>query len=458
MKYPVPFSIILPLNDSNTTRIENIFQNILHQTFQEFELIVVDFGSTDNLESSVAQFKDSRIRYFKERKHKKYYYSMNLGIKNAKGKYLAFMSPNIIPNLKRLEIQYLYFESHPHVGGISGLVNTQDSRWPPPTTIEWPLNYSEIQVALLKDNYLNISTISIRKHLILKNKLNYVEMSQYATDYDFALKLSKSLIVKNLPFIFGVEDVNNNRYLFDDYLVLRRTKDKVRKSQLNCFGLKFTQKELDIHLRLMEEVFLTDTELNASKKWSKKLIRANDEKKIYNGFHLKKFLKLLIQKAHDINALGGWSIEKDMILFINKLLPEGSSILEFGSGKGTEALLLNYNVTSVEHNEYYNYRRSTNHKTILAHVERGWYKTSLISKVLRKKFDLIIVDGPPNELRKGLLDNLFLFEGLSIPVIFDDVDRQLDRNIMESFCAAQKYEWKTVSGTTKKFAFCTKLK
>ena len=54
------FSIIIPLYNKENF-IEKTMRSILDQTFQDFEIIVVNDGSTDKSEEKVLQFKDSRI-------------------------------------------------------------------------------------------------------------------------------------------------------------------------------------------------------------------------------------------------------------------------------------------------------------------------------------------------------------------------------------------------------------
>ncbi len=82
-------SIILPPYNRAKT-LPRAVQSILSQTFTNFELIIVDDGSNDNTTEVVRGFKDNRIKYIKIKENKGASAARNIGIKSAKGKYIAF--------------------------------------------------------------------------------------------------------------------------------------------------------------------------------------------------------------------------------------------------------------------------------------------------------------------------------------------------------------------------------
>lgn len=59
------FSIIIPLYNKENA-IKDTIESVLKQTYPNFEIVVVDDGSTDRSASIVAQFSDVRIRYLKK--------------------------------------------------------------------------------------------------------------------------------------------------------------------------------------------------------------------------------------------------------------------------------------------------------------------------------------------------------------------------------------------------------
>lgn len=82
-------SIILPVYNRQHT-IAKAIQSVLNQTYEHFELIVVNDASTDRTESVIRSFHDSRIRLFTHDRTKGASAARNTGIRHAKGEWIAF--------------------------------------------------------------------------------------------------------------------------------------------------------------------------------------------------------------------------------------------------------------------------------------------------------------------------------------------------------------------------------
>jgi glycosyltransferase involved in cell wall biosynthesis len=86
--------------------------SVLRQTYENFELIVVDDGSTDDTCGVVEAFKDSRIRLFR-RPHSGIISSANFGVSEARGKYVARLDSDDISLPERFRLQVSALELHP---------------------------------------------------------------------------------------------------------------------------------------------------------------------------------------------------------------------------------------------------------------------------------------------------------------------------------------------------------
>lgn len=97
-------SVIMP--SYNTARfIGNSIKSVLNQTYTNWELIIVDDCSTDNTDEVVENFKDKRIKFFKNKKNYGAALTRNKAIKLAKGEWIAFLDSDDIWMPKKLEHQ-----------------------------------------------------------------------------------------------------------------------------------------------------------------------------------------------------------------------------------------------------------------------------------------------------------------------------------------------------------------
>ena len=83
-------SIIMPSWNTGRFIAESI-QSVLNQTYQDWELLIVDDCSTDNTDEIVAGFSDKRIRYFKNEKNSGAAITRNRAIREARGEWIAFL-------------------------------------------------------------------------------------------------------------------------------------------------------------------------------------------------------------------------------------------------------------------------------------------------------------------------------------------------------------------------------
>jgi glycosyltransferase involved in cell wall biosynthesis len=83
------FSVVIPLYNKELS-ISNTIQSVLNQTFQEFEIVIVNDGSTDNSVKEVEKIDDKRIRLIHQ-ENKGVSAARNRGIKEAKYEWIAFL-------------------------------------------------------------------------------------------------------------------------------------------------------------------------------------------------------------------------------------------------------------------------------------------------------------------------------------------------------------------------------
>ena len=104
-------SVIMPSWNTSNFIAESI-QSVINQTYENWELIIVDDCSTDNTDDVVAKFTDKRIRYFKNEKNSGAALSRNRALREARGEWIAFLDSDDLWNPDKLEHQINFMNEH----------------------------------------------------------------------------------------------------------------------------------------------------------------------------------------------------------------------------------------------------------------------------------------------------------------------------------------------------------
>ncbi|MBD1420248.1 glycosyltransferase [Sphingobacterium chuzhouense] len=100
--------------------ISQAIESVLNQTFEDFELLIVNDGSTDNTREIVHSFTDPRIRLIENDGNKGLSFTRNVALTEAKGEFMAILDSDDIAHPDRLEIQIQHFLNRPKLAVLGG--------------------------------------------------------------------------------------------------------------------------------------------------------------------------------------------------------------------------------------------------------------------------------------------------------------------------------------------------
>jgi len=175
--------------------IGDCIESILSQTFTDFEVVIVDDGSTDDTCAIIESYGDPRIRLVRNRHD--FIESSNMTLSLARGKYIARMDSDDIMMPDRLKIQYAYMESHPEtdiLGGSRIIIGESDG--------EYVDDYDgDVTPAILyKQCCLSHPTVMMRTDSVRRANLQYEQNSIYSEDYLMWIRaMIAGLTIKNVP-------------------------------------------------------------------------------------------------------------------------------------------------------------------------------------------------------------------------------------------------------------------
>jgi len=191
-KSPV-ISIVMPTYNSPPEYLKESVESVLKQTFADFELLVIDDGSkeTQSIEWLKTQ-KDTRICLI--RNHHDFVDSLNRGIKESKGKYIARMDADDIMLPNRLQNQYDFMEANYEIDVCGSWMDIFGNR---SDTIRQHTKHKEIVASLLLYNSMSHPSVMLRKASVCKDKTDlYKKGYDCAEDY----KLWTDLVIRGLHF------------------------------------------------------------------------------------------------------------------------------------------------------------------------------------------------------------------------------------------------------------------
>lgn len=131
-------SIIMP--SYNTAKyISDSINSVLYQTYKNWELIIVDDCSTDNTDEAVKPFlSDNRIRYIKNEKNSGAAVSRNYALREAKGKWIAFLDSDDLWEKDKLEKQISFMEKNGYKFSYTDYIEIDENSEPLGVTVTGP--------------------------------------------------------------------------------------------------------------------------------------------------------------------------------------------------------------------------------------------------------------------------------------------------------------------------------
>jgi len=188
-------SVIIPLYNSESFIRETI-DGVLSQTFCDFELLLMDDGSTDSTAEIIKSYSDPRISY--ELCPHDFVGTFNRGLDKVRGKYIALLDHDDIMAPRRLQMQFDFMESHPDIVACGGRMWTFGNR-----SVVWtsPLEYSQIILEFFRRRISPVCnpTGFVRKEIIDKYGIRYRQGYSFAVDSVFWIDVLKIGKIVNLP-------------------------------------------------------------------------------------------------------------------------------------------------------------------------------------------------------------------------------------------------------------------
>lgn len=180
------------------THIQSAINSVLNQTFTDWELLVIDDGSTDQTSTILQTFHDPRLRLLKNNLNIGLTKSLNLALRQARGEYVARLDADDLSLPERFSQQVHFLDRHPEivlVGTLAKLIDSEGSLFDYQKT---PTDPDIIKFSLLFGNPITHSSIMFSRKIVL-DLGGYNEQFRYAQDFDLYSRLVQKHRIAILP-------------------------------------------------------------------------------------------------------------------------------------------------------------------------------------------------------------------------------------------------------------------
>ncbi|MFA6097234.1 MAG: glycosyltransferase family A protein [Candidatus Paceibacterota bacterium] len=187
----ITVSVIIPTYN-RASLLKRSIDSVLSQTFGDFEVIIVDDGSTDDTEEVVCGVRDPRIKYIKYNENRGATAARNVGIRAARGEFIAFQDSDDEWLPEKLEKQMNVFKKAARDVGVVyvGFWKLKNGRkiYIPAKAVK--KRQGAIYEELIKRNFVSTQTILVRSECFAKTGLFDEKLSRLQ-DWDIVLRLSR---------------------------------------------------------------------------------------------------------------------------------------------------------------------------------------------------------------------------------------------------------------------------
>lgn len=267
-------SVVIPVFNG-ARYIAEALNSVLVQTLKEFEIVVVNDGSTDSTAHIISGYSDSRIRLVDHNNNYGLAEARNTGINNSRGKYIALLDGDDISDPTRLAEQVKEMERDQRIVFLGSWATIIDDK-SRPTGKLWKMESrdEDLRVLLLFRNRFIVSSTMFRRERVPGGLFQNVPMAE---DYSFAVAMSRIGRIGNLPKPLIRYRRHATSLTTSKQALMTECVEKILLQQLEDFGIRPSERELKIHqhvgrLLLQSSVSL----LGECENWLCKLSNHND--------------------------------------------------------------------------------------------------------------------------------------------------------------------------------------
>ncbi len=312
---------------NSSAYISEAISSVLLQTFKDFELLIVNDGSSDNTVNIIQSFEDERIRLIHNPENRGLVFTRNRALKEAKGDYIAILDSDDVALPERLDLQHEYMTDNLQTALCSGHADIIDERGEYTGEKFIVPTGDHVEMYMLFGNPF-INSSSIFKTAVFR-ELNGYRNYAPAEDLDFFLRVAEKYPVTNIDHVLVKYRKHKNSTSLNSQFRIRKTESKILKDIHKRLNIDTDEAFAEIHYHL----FSRNYQANTFQEFLSVLKTFKEANRNFNRYAKEPFERLLFKKWHEI-------------------------ISEKKAGKKTLPLLLKKELSGISHLSFKQFRRA----------------------------------------------------------------------------------------------------
>lgn len=258
-------TVLMPVHNGAAYLAEAIC-SMQRQTVGDFELLIVDDASTDHSLDIIRQITDPRIRLIESRERLKLSGALNLGLDQARGRFVARMDADDISLPHRLERQARFLDQHPDIGFCGSWIRLFGAG--PHHVLRRPTTPALIHAFTLFDSPFAHPTVMLRRESFERHQLRFDGTYFPTEDFELWARALKCFPAANLPEVLLRYRVHGKSLTGSDWSTMDDQAIRVIRRQLDPLGLELSEDSLRFHRQLgMGRMSITRPVLDRAEQW-----------------------------------------------------------------------------------------------------------------------------------------------------------------------------------------------
>lgn len=302
-------TVLMPVYNG-ATYLREAIESVLGQTYEDFELLVVDDGSTDETPVILDRVADPRLRVLRSPERLRLSGALNFGWESSRGNFIARMDADDICRPERFARQMDFLGTHTNIGICGTAIRRFGAGGN--DVVRYPLAEEPVRAFALFNTPFSHPSVVLRRDLFDRFKLRF-DGDYYPTeDYELWTRALRHFPGANLKEPLLEYRVHPESMTQADWGEMDEKATRIMGRELDLFGIAATESEKRFHRDIgMRRLWGSRSSLTKAEAWMVRILAVNSRSGMYDQGALQSVVAdLWYQLCMRSTSLGWWTMKR----------------------------------------------------------------------------------------------------------------------------------------------------